>query len=442
MGAGLACAALAAVIGAVVLRGPTAAEGTNLRLGDAQDLARARDGVGIAVNPADREHVVLVDSDLLRGLCQAHVSRDAGLTWTTTTLTAPERFPDPCRGLDSGGYHHNDGSVVFDGDDVVYTTFSARPETGGDEVLVARSDDGGETFAEAVVAIEPAAGAWTQRPRVAVDGEDVAVIAYQCRPTDGPCVDLVAASSPDGGATWTQPTAVNTDDIALEVSQPVMLDGEAHVAYRRRETLADEAGDRMVVRRLEGGEGAPDDATWEVVGNLDVPGVRQPKLAVGPDGGLYAVYHASASPAGDTDFDIRVVRSDDGGETWTPQATVNDDIGTGNQRLGSIAVAPGGRVDVVWFDDRDAPPAGEFLDVYYAASFDGGETFTENRRVTERSIRRTIGLDNEVMTYDLYPPVVAAVGDEVLVAWIDSREGTPDTDTQDVFLARLEPPAP
>ena len=82
-------------------------------------------------------------------------------------------------------------------------------------------------------------------------------------------------------------------------------------------------------------------------------------------------------------MDVMFVRSTDGGATWSNPIQVNNDpTYTAWQWFGTMSVAPDGRIDVVWLDTRDNP--GTVLSVlYYAYSFDAGETWSENYPLSE-----------------------------------------------------------
>ncbi|MHC5114833.1 MAG: hypothetical protein ACYTGP_10450 [Planctomycetota bacterium] len=64
----------------------------------------------------------------------------------------------------------------------------------------------------------------------------------------------------------------------------------------------------------------------------------------------------SVDPPGPDPLDIMFARSTDGGATFEPPVRVNDDPGTdGWQWLGTMSVAPNGRIDAVWLDTRADP---------------------------------------------------------------------------------------
>ncbi|MDQ3896545.1 MAG: hypothetical protein M3326_04700, partial [Actinomycetota bacterium] len=49
--------------------------------GDNNDPLRGRDIPGMAVDPADPRHIVMIDEDFLGGQCDHHVTFDGGRTW-------------------------------------------------------------------------------------------------------------------------------------------------------------------------------------------------------------------------------------------------------------------------------------------------------------------------------------------------------------------------
>ncbi len=85
------------------------------------------------------------------------------------------------------------------------------------------------------------------------------------------------------------------------------------------------------------------------------------------------------------DADIFILKSTDGGETWSKKIRINDDtIGNGkDQFLGHIAVdQTNGDIYVVYYS-RQNSDNNLFIDTYVAFSTDGGETFAR-RRITDK----------------------------------------------------------
>lgn len=110
------------------------------------------------------------------------------------------------------------------------------------------------------------------------------------------------------------------------------------------------------------------------------------------NGNLYVVYtdYASAAAA-PNDTNIYLVRSTDGGNTWSSPLEVNDDGATSlaTQFFPWVDVdQSSGAVGVSWYDTRnDGPPSGQFrkTQIFAAQSADGGATFSANLQVSNPS---------------------------------------------------------
>ena len=175
----------------------------------------------------------------------------------------------------------------------------------------------------------------------------------------------------------------------------------------------------------------------------DAEGLSDPGVAVNPrNGEVYVVFESTVDNGTEHVF---FMSSADGGATWSQPIDIVDEAGQGhNQSVPGISVAPDGRVDVAWYDFRNDPfftPEGEVLqrysDVYGASSDDGGRTWSENLRVSDRSSDRSIGasFDNE----DVRGPLgIASTKHSALITWADSRAGAaPEFDVEDVYFTRV-----
>lgn len=88
---------------------------------------------------------------------------------------------------------------------------------------------------------------------------------------------------------------------------------------------------------------------------------------------------------------IRFSRSLDGGKTFSPPATVNDDPQIISHRFEAMGVNDRGQVALAWLDKRDLAAAQKEgrpytgAAVYYAVSDDNGATFRPNRKLADHS---------------------------------------------------------
>jgi hypothetical protein len=85
--------------------------------------------------------------------------------------------------------------------------------------------------------------------------------------------------------------------------------------------------------------------------------------------------------------DILFMKSTDGGNNWSTPIRVNDDpLGKEVFQFHQwITVNQKGAIIVLFYDQRNDPPLYRKFDAYIAFSFDGGETFTTNYRVSDVS---------------------------------------------------------
>ncbi|HKQ60983.1 MAG TPA: sialidase family protein [Candidatus Polarisedimenticolaceae bacterium] len=146
----------------------------------------------------------------------------------------------------------------------------------------------------------------------------------------------------------------------------------AHFVVARSTDAADPtASPSFSGRRVELG------GSMEFGGPNPVGLLGQANVAVASD----AVYLlASVRPeAGGDPLDVHFARSADGGATWSAPSRVNDDAAAAEswQWLAAHAVAPNGRIDVIWNDTRDSGIA-HVARLYYAYSWDGGLHWSAN----------------------------------------------------------------
>jgi hypothetical protein len=89
---------------------------------------------------------------------------------------------------------------------------------------------------------------------------------------------------------------------------------------------------------------------------------------------------ATVDPPGPDGADVRFSRSTDGGATFSPSIRIHADAPTTNayQWFGTMAIAPNGRIDVVWNDTRFAPNPSlpNRTELFYRFSNDGGLTWS------------------------------------------------------------------
>jgi len=144
------------------------------------------------------------------------------------------------------------------------------------------------------------------------------------------------------------------------------------------------------------------------------------------------VYIVSSVDQPTTDpLDVAFARSIDGGNTWSPPIRINDDLVSSNawQWFGTMSVAPNGRIDVIWNDTRHSPQNYFISELYYSSSSDGGSIWTPNVQLSP-AWDSSIGWPQQQKIGDYYHMVSDNVGANLAYAATYNGE-------QDVWFLRI-----
>jgi hypothetical protein len=150
----------------------------------------------------------------------------------------------------------------------------------------------------------------------------------------------------------------------------------------------------------------------------------------GPNrGNVYLL--ASVNPPGSDPCDVMFIRSVNGGLSWSSPVKINTDTsGSGRYNwFGTMSVAPCGRIDVVWNDQRNNPGS-NFSALFYRSSHDGGLTWGPDVQVSDQ-FNSLIGHPNQNKIGDYYD--MRSTNDAVHVAYAATFNGE-----QDVFYLRID----
>lgn len=479
VGSGLVLAGVAAAILVLTVPGGAGAQlvpvvGNAVQVTANPSPVRAHSSPQIAVNPTNGE-LVVVEADI-RGdhRCDVHLSTNAGRTWFPGGDPMMEPYTECSRVVINGPY----ATLAFDPDGVLYVAFRASdpkwsnphpPPTIPRHVFLARSEDGGRSFETTMVYEGPNEAAevagdlpqegHNERAMVAVDPADPSnvYVGWYQPGWGGVKPRSYVAVSDDGGRTFGEPTDISDDRGGTQPRLAVGPDGTVHAALGAStfglERPAE--GEPPLPRPLVYRQSTDRGATWTEPREIDPGTGANRKWLVAADPNSDAVYVTwYGNPDTDergvgVDWNVFLRSSSDGGGTWSDPVIVNDQVASdeGIKRYDpGIGIAPDGRVDIAWYDFRNSPMpegldhnefnAGGAQDVYYAWSTDGGRTFSDDVRVTDRIIDRTVGVwSNNVHSHTNVG--VASTGDGAFLAWQDSRNGDAETDAEDVYFASV-----
>ncbi|MGH9227089.1 MAG: sialidase family protein [Acidimicrobiales bacterium] len=441
--------------------------------------SRAHTAPVLAVDPRDSKVIALAEADVYSSQCSVHISTNGGLSWSPAARpTLPAEYPN-C----SFVYFGPVVDITFASDGTLFYALSGyNPVTKKGRVYLARSSDLGSTWDTAALPwIAPNADKGElgidAGPSVAVDPNDPKRVAvgwgsnwasYTLTPEVmggklyyWDVIERVYASvSADGGRTFGD--AVNLGDglrispAAEGVKPPpqVMFGNDGQVygvfgEYSRAGTRDDRTGQAPPAKvyfatSTDGGKTYEKKAIFtgpQPTATSDWTWV--PRGVVDRKTGNIVVAWENMSAADDA-VEISAIRSADGGKTWSTPVKASDDTPKRKwnypEAYPSIAMAPDGRVDLVWYDGRNDPTfvdgarSYKFQDVYYSYSTDGGATWAPNLRVNDRAIDRRFGPSTQGGIRG--PAGLASLDSGAYLAWDDSRNGTPENASQDIYFTR------
>jgi hypothetical protein len=336
----------------------------------------------IAIDPNNTSRLI--------GACnnnQIFYSDDSGYTWQNNFLTSPYGvWGDPVLLVDDNGN---------------YCFFHLSNPPGGnwiDRIVCQKSTDGGVTWNDGSYMGLNGAKAQDKEWAIIDRGNGNIYVTWTQFDSYGSSnpehrSNIKFSKSVDGGETWSPALKINTvdgdcldSDNTVEGSVPAVgPNGEIYVSW---------AGPLGIAfnKSLDQGE------TWleqEIVvsdqpegWHIEVPGIYRCNgfpvtlcdLSGGPNHGTIYI-NWSDQRNGTDDTDIWLIKSTDGGKTWSERKRVNDDPPGSHQFFTWMAVDQiTGHLHFVFYDRRNH--ADNHTDVYMAISKDGGETFL-NYKVSE-----------------------------------------------------------
>jgi hypothetical protein len=352
------------------------------------------------------------------------ISLDGGRTWSFPGVLDDGVFrSDPILATDrSGRVFYN--SLAVPGNTIVTDYFL--------------SDDAGASWTTPI----PAYGgdkAWTTVDTSGGIGDGHVYQSWAN--ASNPWGERVFTRSIDGGFTWSEPlalipaptwgTMVVGSDGTLYIAGNADYERTAVVVWRSmdaQDPQVDQPTFDLFATSFGGLQGTVVSSTLSpnpegLLGQvwLDVDRSEGPR-----HGTLYMV--CSVDPQGPDPQDVRFLRSEDNGETWTTPVTIHDDDRGAWQWFGTMSVAPDGRIDVVWVESTDAAPSnvGRLM---ISQSYDGGATWTP-AVVASPEFDSHVGWPNQNKLGDYFHMRSDRVGADLIYAATFNGE-------QDVFYLRI-----
>ena len=337
----------------------------------------------IAIDPANPLRLVAGAN-----ISSFYYSGDGGYSWGNGQISSVEHgvWGDPCIIVDTMGYF--------------YFFHLANPPSGGwiDRIVCQRSTDGGQTWNDGTAfglnGTKQQDKEWAVVDR-ATNTIYVAWTQFDAYGSSNPSdsSNILFVRSTDQGLSWTMPVRLNKQagdcldgDSTVEGAVPAVgPEGQVYVAWAGPlGIMFDRSNDRgstwldndIFVSEFPGG--------WD----YGIPGIYRCNglpvtccdIGNGPyRGDIYVNWTDQRN--GETDTDVWLSRSKDGGNTWSPPTRVNNDVAGKQQFFTWMTVDQvTGYLWFVFYDRRNYTDSK--TDVYMAVSKDGGNTFT-NFKVSE-----------------------------------------------------------
>ena len=206
--------------------------------------------------------------------------------------------------------------------------------------------------------------------------------------------------------------------------------------------------DPIMVTKSTNAQNPDGDILWDFTSIVDLDGYLTAQVGVNPVGllgqawidvdvsdgpgrGNVYVFASVVRLSGSDPGDVMFAKSTDGGLTWSDPMRINSDFGNNYQWLGTMSVAPDGRIDAVWLDTRDAVNNPYLSSLYYSYSMDQGETWSENEKLSD-SFDPHVGWPQQEKMGDYFDMV--SDNESAHLAWANTLNGE-----QDVYYGRISP---
>ncbi|MBU8933464.1 MAG: thrombospondin type 3 repeat-containing protein [candidate division Zixibacteria bacterium] len=429
----------------------------------------------IEVCPTDSNIVIAVWRDFRLGYRQIGIGRstDGGNTWTDSLIRTDfqvfEWQSNPAMAVDAEGNFY---ISYLDAD----STSAQAGRRDSSHITLIKSIDQGYSWTGPVTVVDTIGNYFEDKPLMTVDrtggsNHGNIYLAWFRSDLQGGGSRTIFARSVDGGASF--------DTVSLDTyigfAQPIVgSDGSVYI-FGNGYIYEPFHEAEMVAKSTDGGQtfNSPEaialsDGEFGIIdGNVGVftGPTATADISGGPYDGYIYVAFASKDVTNSTyyDYNIEFVRSTDNGQTWSEKVFVNDDLtGPGamyDQFHPWLVCNEEGNLAIIFYDQRTDTANHTKFDLFAAYSFDGGQTFSTNHRISDTSVDPSLfvtkedfafGIEHSGNESDIATSPAGGGGlsdyigctifkDHINAVWTDTRIGRPSIYGANWILPLLQP---
>jgi hypothetical protein len=233
------------------------------------------------------------------------------------------------------------------------------------DVFYSRSADGGATFSSPVNVSNDSAD--SASPQVAADSAGNVFVVWE---NDTGTLGILFSRSLDGGNTFSAPVMLSTNT-GGSVSPQFALDAAGNISVVWEDDILSSSDISFSHSQDHGATFSAPKSLSHNVGNSN-----SAMIAVDLSGNINLVWE-NDSPG---NFDIFYTRSTDGGQNFSALMNLSNSPGT--SRTAQIATDLGGNINVVWADNT--PPSSS-TDIFYSRSSNAGASFSAPQNIANNA---------------------------------------------------------
>ena len=413
----------------------------------------------LAINPTDPNNIVAAANDYNTPTgvpwCGFYTSFDGGETWReglvpgypddsgTSELSGFQGAGDPVLATSSSGEFYLAG-IAFKRSRNPLNPIGFGLNIGRSSCLfVARSSDNGASFDKVSIVFTALQSVITFHDKewLAVDQNNGNVYVCWSMFHVMALSQLAFSRSMDNGQSWSRPIIISEFESAEMQIQgsAIVVDNSGNIHVTWIDFSANQVRHALPTDQGQSFSNPTSIAPiTPIPGNLPNGNYRTPTMTMlavdNSDSNLSGSLYVTWADYSHGDSDVFLAYSNDNGNSWDGPVRVNNDTEENglDQFFPAVAVSNDGLVHVTFYDRRN-DENNTLLEYWWAISFDGGQTFPVNFKLSNAAFNGDYSRDGDNDFIGDYTGVVAT-NDTVAAVWCDTREGSEDDGDSEIYF--------